>query len=60
MRRKEGMGGWLKDGGLVQYFYGFFFNFKNFFISYFMFSASETPEGIFLLFMPRLFFLKKL
>lgn len=32
------------------------FLFFKFFISYFMFSASETPGGIFLLFMPRLFF----
>lgn len=53
-------GGGLRMGVWFNIFMVFFFNFKNFFISYFMFSASETPEGIFLLFMPRLFFLKKL
>lgn len=31
----------------------------GFFISYFIFLASETPEGIFLLFMPRLDLEKK-
>lgn len=45
-----------RRGGLVQYFYGFFL---IFFIPYFIFSASKTPLGIFLLFMPRLFFKKQ-
>lgn len=45
---------WLRMGFCSIFLWVFYF--FNFFISYFKFSASETLEGVFLLFMPRLFF----
>ena len=56
-RRGEGKGrGGRQRGGLVQYFYGFF---KMIFYFLFIFLALKIPEGISLLFMPRLFKKKK-
>ena len=55
-RRGEGRGrGGRQRGGLVQYFYGCFFLKDFLFFIYFIFLALKIPEGISLLFMPRLF-----
>lgn len=45
--RKRAWGGWLKDGGLVQYFYGVFLFLKFFYFLFYVFSFWDSGRDIF-------------